>query len=269
MRIKKGTQPHPIKIEIKEEEGVMPTPPQVNHRRQPKRGNEADPIEIKEEEPSNIKEEPLKKEETPSTVMKIEPKEESDARLDQASKDAQKRFQFGLLNKVIRKKRENYANSTEEIKKTGPIKKTVRVAKKDRKRHTELLKQLKIKYLKKLEETQEKQMAKIELMRTAIESIKKNKDIPNELFRKVINFKKIAPNQGFIENDNNNQQEPQTNIGEPDFKSLLPKIRSTLNDYEDQVKSTEEVINVLTGILKPNMKYLDGISKELPEKYDN
>ena len=259
-----------MKIEIKEEEGVKPTPPQVNHRRQPRRGNEADPIEIKEEEPSNIKEEPLKKEETTSTVMEIEPKEESDARLDQASRDAQKRFQFGLLNKVIKKKKENYANSTEEIKKTAPIKKTVRVAKKDRKRHTKLLKELKIKYLKKLEETQEKQMAKIELMRTAIESIKKNKDIPNELFKKLKNFKKIAPNQGFVENDNiNNQQEPQTNIREPDFKSLLPKIRSKLKSYKPKEKSTMEVINVLKGKLKANLLYLDGISKELKKTYDN
>ena len=269
MSIKKEPQPHPIKIEIKEEEGVEPTPPpQVNHLRQPQRGMQADPIEIKEEEPSNIKQEPFKKEETTSTMpeeMDIEPKEESDG-LDQASRDVQKKFQYGFLKKVISKKGENSASSMEFGMYVG-------VAQKDKKRHKQLLEDLKGKYLKKLEESQKKHRAAVKLMRTAIKSIENDEDIPNELFRKLKNFEKMAPDQGFIENDNiNNQQEPQSNIGPsnlPDFKSLLPEIQTTLDDFKDQEKCTTEMIMVLKGKWKADMPYLNRISFELDENYDN
>ena len=104
-------------------------------------------------------------------------------------------------------------------------------------------------------------------------SIENDEDIPNELFRKLKNLEKIATDQGFIENNNNNhQQEPQSNLGSsdlPDFKSMLPEIQTAMDDFKDQEKCTTEMIMVLKGKWKADMPYLDRMSSELDENYDN
>ena len=176
---------------------------------------------MQEDDPIIIKDEPLDsiKEEDPNHP-KIEIKEETD-------QEHIKKFQREIIKKLISKKKSSTQNKLK-----GPL----GSFKVDKERYQGKIDEIK-KFLPKLKQSMEREEAGMNLAKAAISSIKYDKTILKDLFKKFKKFEKFGQsNNSMIQETQQKSSSNEESMEMPDINLMLPKLESALQDYKAEAK---------------------------------